>query len=296
MELVAHKLVVPQSCKEVTVVPLGDIQWAGRKEQIAYTQLQEFIAEAVERKAWFLGMGDYVDFLSPSNRQRLLQAGLYDTAQGVVEDKAQDLAQELYEDILAPTKGRWLGMLEGHHWAHLESGETTDQYLCKRLGSRFLGTSAYVGLMFPTHFGTRGVTIWAHHGEGGGQTVAAPVSKLEGMANYWDADVMVVAHMSKKASGQIQRCYPVWNSKLPTVRYKTIHLVGAGAWLKGYAERSRHGNTPRGGYVEKRMLKPVALGSSFIRVKPKMRSDYSANGFRSNKPERFWEPEIRVET
>lgn len=295
MELVAHKLQVPKDCREVIVAPLGDIQWAGRKEHLAYSQLQEYIAEAVERKAWFIGMGDYLDFASPSNRVRLSNANLYDTAQQVIDDKARALADELYADLLRPTAGRWLGLLEGHHWTHLLTGETTDQYLCQKLRAPFLGTSAYVGLIFRKPDGsTAAVTIWAHHGAGGGQSVAAPVQKLEGMANYWEADVMIVAHMTKKASGEIQRCYPVWGGRMPTIRYKTIHLVGAGGWLKGYAERSAQGRTPRGGYVEQRMLRPVALGSSFIRIRSKVRREDRRR--RGGHDCRYWEPEIRVET
>jgi hypothetical protein len=297
MELVAHKLQVPTGTQEIVIAPLGDIQWAGHKEHIAYSALQEYIAEALERKAWFIGMGDYVDFASPSNRQRLRNANLYDTAEQVIDDKARSLVDELYAEILAPTAGRWLGLLEGHHWTHLLTGDTTDQYLCSKLRAPFLGTCAYIGLVFKTTNGSRTVTIWVHHGEGGGQAAAAPVQKLEGMANYWEADVMIIGHMTKKANTQVQRCYSVMASRIPTVRYKTIHLVGAGGWLKGYAERTRQGHTPRGGYVEKRMMRPVALGSSFIRISPKLRHDWMGQPRgKGASPERHWEPQIRVET
>jgi hypothetical protein len=293
MELVAHKLHVPADCKEIVVAPLGDIQWAGRREHIAYRQLQEHIAEAVERKAWFIGMGDYVDFASPSNRQRLRAAALYDTAEQVISDKARDLTDELYEELLKPTRGRWLGLLEGHHWAHLLTGETTDQHLAGKLRAPFLGTSAYVGLAFSTTSGTRTVTIWAHHGAGGGQKIHAPVLKLENLATSWDADIMLIAHMTKRAAGVLQRCYPVWGTGTPTIRYREIHLVGCGGWLKGYEERARQGTTPRGGYVEQKMLTPVALGAPFVRIKPYLRSDdqHGKGGGHA----RHWEPIIRVE-
>ena len=293
MELVAHKLQVPKGTEEIVIAPLGDIQWAGHKDHIAYSALQEYIAEAVERKAWFIGMGDYVDFASPSYRMRLANANLYDTAQQVIDDKARALCDELYAEVLTPTAGRWLGMLEGHHWTHLLTGETTDQYLCQKLRAPFLGTSAYVGLVFPTHNGPRTVTLWAHHGAGGGQKVHAPILKLENLACSWEADLMLVAHMTKRATGVIQRCYPVWSGRHPTIRYREIHLVGCGGWMKGYAERSRQGKTPRGGYVEQKMLTPVALGAPFIRIRPRLRHDKAGGG---PSPERHWEPEIRVET
>ena len=294
MELVAHKLQVPKAMEEIVIAPLGDIQWAGRREHIAYSALQEYIAEAVERKAWFIGMGDYLDFASPSNRMRMANANLYDTAQQVIDDKARSLADELYAEVLKPTEGRWLGMLEGHHWTHLLTGETTDQYLCQKLKAPFLGTSAYVGLMFQTRVGVRSVTIWAHHGAGGGQKVHAPILKLENLACSWEADLMLIAHMTKRATGVIQRCYPVWGGKAPSVRYREMHLVGCGGWLLGYPEFSKQGKTPRGGYVEQKMLTPVALGAPFVRIRSRIRrEDRHKSGGQDLSS---WEPEIRVET
>lgn len=296
MELLAHKLSVPAHTKEVLIAPVGDIQWAGRREHLAYAALQDYLAEAMDRNAWFIGMGDYVDFASPSNRQRLASANLYDTAQQVIDDKARALVDELYAEVLKPTAGRWLGLLEGHHWTPLLTGETTDQYLAQKLRAPFLGTSAFVGLMFPDVRGNnvQSVTLWAHHGAGGGQKVHAPILKLENLACSWDADIMLIAHMTKRATGVIQRCYPVWHSRTPAIRHREIHLVGCGGWMKGYAEGSRQGSTPRGGYVEQKMLTPVALGAPFVRIRPKIRR--VDRRYAGGKDERFWEPEIRVET
>jgi hypothetical protein len=120
------------------------------------------------------------------------------------------------------------------------------------------------------------------------------VLKLENMAASFDADLMLVGHMTKRATGVIQRCYPVWASREPVIRHKEIHLVGCGGWLKGYAERAHQGGTPRGGYVEQKMLTPVALGAPFVRIRPKLR--HARPHGRQTVPQRFWEPEIRVET
>lgn len=295
MEIVCHKIAIPKGQTEIIVAPLGDIQFAGVKEELAWNRLLRFRDEALERGAWFLGTGDMTDFMSPSNRARYEAAGLYDTAKRVINDKARELCDVLLDELLAPTKGRWLGMVEGHHYAHLVTGETTDQYLCAKLHAPFLGTSAYVGLSFDTPVGNRTVTLWVHHGEGGGQSCAAPVNKLEGLANAWEGvDVMLVGHMSKKASASIQRQYPVWGGRKPTSRDREVHLVGVGGWLKGWQPGSRQGNTPRGNYVEKRMLKPVAIGSPFIRIRAGIRREDMLQ--KGGMDERFWEPEIRVET
>jgi hypothetical protein len=308
MELVARKILMPQGSQTVVLAPLGDIQWAGRKEQIAHQRLKDHIARATDLGAWWIGMGDYIDYMSPGNRQRTAAANLYDTAQTVQMDKAKALVDELYEEYLKPLTGRVLGLLEGHHFYTLETGETTDQYLCSLLKAPFLGTSAILGLAFPTHCGVRMVEIWCHHGVGGGQKAHAPIMKLENAAAYWQADIFLIGHMSKRGSAPIQRTRAVWNvpGGIPVLRDQEIHLVGTGAWLKGYPERSRVGKTPRGGYVEQKMLNPVSLGAPLIYVTPKTYHEQTGRMKRTVKGHRvsdtmgrlarYWIPEIRVET
>ena len=149
MELVTHTFTGKLRDHEpIAIAPIGDIQWAGMKGPTAKDHLKRHIDHCMELKALFVGLGDYIDFLSPSNRQRLKSAALYETAEDVIDDKAMELVWELYEKFLKPTKGRWLGMLEGHHFTQLKTGETTDQRLCQLLDAKFLGSSAYIRLQF----------------------------------------------------------------------------------------------------------------------------------------------------
>lgn len=298
MELVIRRITLP-SKDTLIVAPLGDIQWAGRREQIAHQMLKDHIAHVLDRGGWFFGMGDYIDFSSPSNRQRLKAAALYDTAEMVIADKARELTDELYEEYLSDTKGRWIGLLEGHHWSQLMTGQTTDQYLADKLQCPFLGTSAYVGLQWDLGtYGHRIITLWAHHGAGGGQKTHAPLLKLENLLPYWDADIFLIGHMTKQAAAPVSRVFPVWTSKVPVLRDRKVYLVGTGGWLKGYEERSRHGTTPRGGYVEAKMLNPVQLGAPIVTIRPKIISPSTrirSAHERRDVRERIWTPEIKVE-
>lgn len=271
MEIVSYRKVGP-----ITLAPIGDIQWFGHKSAVAWDALQQHIEAAMAREAWFIGMGDYVDFLSPSNRRRLDNANLYDTASRVVNDKAEELTRQLYDQLLKPTTGRWLGLLEGHHYAQLQTGKTTDQLLCELLRTTFLGTSAYISLTLSPSPGSRALLrylIWLHHGQGGGSKAHAPLLKLENLTPYWEGDLFLVGHMSKMGAVPINRVHPVFSEKgtMPNrLSHRKIYLVGTGSWAKGYEEQSRQGNTPRGGYVETGMMNPVALGAPFITVVPRM--------------------------
>lgn len=273
MELVRYEF----PWKPLVVAPLGDIQWNGDPHEIAFDHLRRHIDTAMEKGAWFLGMGDYIDFMSPSNRTRLVGADLYDGPVKAIDDKAMDLTTTLYERLLKPTKGRWLGLLEGHHFAQLQAGDTTDMRLCQMLGAPFLGTSAYVCLSLqvqprpsPQSGGSAcAVYLWCHHGQGAGRA-HAPILKLENLTPYWDADVFLMGHQTKMATAPIDRCYPVFKGRnAGRLKHRKIYLVGTGGWSKGYIEGAKHGQVPRGGYVERKMLNPVSLGAPFIYITPK---------------------------
>ena len=277
MELVSY--IIPTKLGEThTILPLGDIQYTGKNGSTAFRLLQEAIEYGQRHKAWYLGQGDYIDYASPSNRQRLEAAALYDTAKQVHDDTAIRLVDELYKDYLQPTTGRWLGMLEGHHWAKLESGGTSDQYLCGLTKTRFLGTCAYVGLTFvdrdnPNKRYGR-VNIWTHHGTGSGPSAAAPVAKIENSVYAeWEADIYIIGHMTKIAAAPKNRVYPIWEGTAHLSHRKKL-LVGSGGFSKAYEENSKQGTVPRGGYVEQGMMKPAVLGCPIIRITPFLERTY----------------------
>lgn len=275
MELAHYKM----PWAPLVVAPLGDIQWNGDANEIALDALKRHIAAAVAKNAWFIGLGDYIDFASPSNRAKLAAADLYDGPLKTLDDVAHRLVDEVY-DILKPTKGRWLGLLEGHHFYQFRSGMTTDMKLAEMLGTKFLGTSAYVALSFAKHHETHGTTvtsyIWAHHGRGSGKA-HAPIMKLENLAPYWDADVFLIGHMTKLATAPLNRIYPSFVGKIGKLRHKRISLVGTGGWSKGYMEGATQGAVPRGGYVERGMMNPVCLGAPLIYFMPHRTSNKHAN-------------------
>jgi hypothetical protein len=233
------------------------------------------------------------DFLSPSNRQRLRAAALYDNAEDVIDDKALDLALELYQDFLKPTKGRWIGMLHGHHYAMLKTGETTDQRLCQLLNTRFLGTSAFIRLLFRIGTSRYPVTLWAHHGCGGGMTPGAPLNKLQNVALGFDADIYIMGHTTKSPAAPIERIRPRWYGRgAPDLVHKRVLLVNSGGFAKGHARGSMQGRVPMGSYAEIGMMPPSALGAPIIRIEPRIKD--VGDHAQSNR-ERTWDPRLTVE-
>jgi hypothetical protein len=288
LELVSHSIPAKVG-QEILVLPVGDIQWSGRDSEVAMGMLKRHIEWGVEKGAYFLGMGDYIDFMSPSNRQRLAQSALYDTAIKSIDDKARSLVEDLYLKALKPSRGRWLGLLEGHHYHEYRDGTTSDQDLAERLDAPFLGSCAFVRLMLQMTKTRRApVTIWCHHGVGGGVTLGAPLNKLERLLVSWEADIYLIGHHHKKVAGPIDRIEPVWNGnrKDASVVHRTKIIACTGGFLKGYAPGECQGKVPRGGYVEQKMLNPVALGGVLVKIKPRWANASENSG---------WVPDLGVE-
>ncbi len=279
--LTTHKV---ENGKPFYIAPICDLQYTGKNGSLASDLFREYLSEASLLNAHYIGLGDYIDFMSPSNRSRMAQAALYDTAASVIEEKSKELIQDLFIDYLYHTHGKWLGLLHGHHWSMVSATQTSDQWLAERLGCPYLGTSAYVALDFVSDDSSdrKGrVVLWIHHGTGNGRA-AAPVNKLERVATYWDADVYVIGHMSKLASAAIERIYPVNGEDGLELRHRKSLLVGAGSWSRAYMKGHTKGGRPHGCYVEEAMMDPAHLGGAFIKIVPRWVA-------------RRWDPIIRVE-
>jgi hypothetical protein len=288
VELVSH--VIPARVdQEILVMPIGDIQWSGRDSEVALGMLRRHVEWGAERGAYFLGMGDYIDFMSPSNRARFASAALYDTALKTVDDKARSLVEDLWLKALLPSRGRWLGLLEGHHFHEYRDGTTTDQDLAARLDAPFLGSCAFVRLVLQRTKTQRGnVIVWCHHGVGGGVTLGASLNQLERLLASWEADIYLIGHHHKKVAGPIDRVEAAWNGSRgkPGLVHRTKIIACTGGFLKGYAVGERDGRVPRGGYVEQKMLSPVALGGILVKIRPRWADGNRGTG---------WTPDLNVE-
>jgi len=247
-------------------------------------RLKSAIEYGLERDALFIGMGDYLDFGSPSNRSKLralvADGTLYDSSAELLDMGADILYDDLWE-VLEPTKGRWLGLLSGHHYWDYQDGTSSDTRLAKALGCAYLGTSAMVQVRMaaPGGFSKSGrpitrhasFVIWAHHGRAGGKLLSAPLNQLEGVTSAFDADVYLVGHHHKTVNGKIARLEAKFGSRgNHRLVARDQVLACTGSFLKGYLQGNHRGGRPQGTYVEQGMMKPVSLGIVEIVAHPKL--------------------------
>lgn len=272
---VVHTKKIPWG--SVPVVPVGDLQIQPNRELFDEKRFRRMLEWGIANDAYYLGMGDYVDFASPSNRAAIkglvASGGLYDSAIDSIEAAAEEHL-DWVKELLEPTRGRWLGLLEGHHFMEFSDGTTSDMRLANFLGCRFLGTSAYVNVEFETeaqHKKNPSIRIWCHHGRSAGKPLAAPLNQLEQVVKGFDADVYVLGHHHKSVAGKMSRIYPVFTkSGKNRLEHREMIIACTGSFLKGWAENQSRAGRPTSTYAEKGMMNPLALGHIVIWARPRL--------------------------
>ncbi len=254
--------------KESLIMPVGDVQLGVPACDV--DRFKRHIEWGMEHDALFLGMGDYVDIASPSNRKALKSIKLYDTVLSAVEEKANKDVEDFLA-VVKGTEGRWLGLLEGHHYVEFVDGTTTDTRIAQALGTVFLGNCAFVRLSFMYTDSQKAssvtATIWCHHGAGGGARAGSPLNKLEPLVVGFDADAYLIGHQHKKVAAPLDQIY-MTKSKMPRLAHRTKLIACTGSFLKGYLQNSQSSGRPGGTYVERAMLTPVALGGIIVKLRP----------------------------
>lgn len=260
--------------KPIKIMPIGDIQYSGPNGGGDLDLLRRYINWGLDNDCYWIGMGDYIDFVSPSNRSKLRSSQLYDSALDVIDQAAAKLNDDLL-DVLSPTKGRWLGMLQGHHYHEFQNGITSDEILCQALNTTFLGDCCMVRLTFRDSNKHRiACTIWAHHGAGSASTPGAAMNKLDVISRGFDADIFLMAHVHQ-VGVHAHNIVGMSNHEKPRLVDRTVTKVLTGSFMRGYMEGNTVGGRSQGSYVEKKILRPNTLGAVVITIAPVF-------GYRSN--------------
>jgi len=241
-------------------MPVGDVHYGA--SDFPKRHFVEHIQWGVDRGAYFVGMGDYLDFTSDS--QRKILGSLRESTKVQLDDLARMRADELVA-LMAVSKGRWLGLLTGNHSWLFQDGTNVEQYICKQLGCDYLGDMALIRIVAtpPMKNHPEADTILlVHHGVGGGTTIAGQLAKPEQALKWSQADMVLMGHCHAKIVGSTDRIFVTPDGK---TSHRTTLTARTGAFLKAYAGHAPKGlDEPAylssGSYVEKKAMMPSSIG------------------------------------
>ncbi len=243
---------------EVIIAPVGDLQLGARGADL--DKFKRHIDWCMKHDAYMIGMGDFVDVVSPSGQKKLAVADFYESVMDVLTEAAYKKLMVLL-DVLKGTEGRWLGFHDGHHkWLFGTTKEgkkqTTDSLLAEALVAPFLDWSAVTTLTFKKSKLT--AQIHSTHGNASSVTMAGPLTKMEQRAvSFPDVDIFLEGHCARKVGyprdGLVRR-----KGKMASRR--RIYCT-TGGFCRGYLE----GSTT---YVEQALMRPLNMGAPLIFVRP----------------------------
>lgn len=185
----------------------------------------------------FLGMGDYLDSFSTSERAILYNAGLHDSTIERNEAEAKGRVAAFLKDI-EYMRGNIIGFLGGNHYVMFENGTTGDQLMAERMKCSYLGSCSFIRLSFVFKHGeySRAVCadIFAHHGRGGGTTVSGSLMAVERLSKIAQADITLMGHNHKRGAIPLDDRLCLDGCKELYLRSRKSFIGRTGAFLKAY--------------------------------------------------------------
>jgi hypothetical protein len=243
-------------------VPIGDIHFGSSDHE--GNRFQRFInwvkyRETKGEQTYLLGMGDYIEMPSPSERASLRSAkggyGLHETTLEDLDSFYLDKCDKFLE-IVKPINKCFLGTLIGHHWYTFSplskyAGKSTDEYLSERLGCVFFGQIAYLSLRFPQVKNQTPIIVLAHHGMGSSRSDGAKLMKRERMMKIAHANIYLMGHDDSKFIFSNK----IFNTTGKTLVEDKVFYCGTGSFQRGYTPGIVYG-----GYAEQMLFSPHDTG------------------------------------
>lgn len=264
------------SCKNhvpIKLMPFGDVHYDS--PGFCEEKWREFCARAKSTGAYLLGMGDYMDAFSTSERTILGNPALHESTTQRQEKEAKRRIDHVADDLSFAT-GRIIGLLGGNHFCRFRDGTTSDQYLAGLLGCDYLGACAAIRLELQisrdSHH-SKTVDIFAHHGTGGGgRTTGGKFHNVEHMSRVCRADIYLMG--DNHARGCVPTGDTLEIAQKPQrgtyeIRARQTWLGRTGSFLRSYM-------TDIESYVVDRCLQPSSLG--WIEFDLTMHRKQSSNG------------------
>jgi hypothetical protein len=249
----------------IYIIPFGDVHRYSRNCSVE--QWLEFLDWAKhEKNIYFLGMGDYDDFMSESERKSLIIATQewHDDSVEDMNDMILDKIEKFYHEIKF-MKGHLIGLVEGNHYSILKSGISSTQKLCEMLNCKYLGVNAFVRIVFrymKSPKVTHSIDVFAHHGRGAARSGGASIAQVEEMAKYAFANLYLMGHDHKRTVTAGIPLLKLSDGNKIKVKEHERRFIRTGSFLRSYDVGKRN-------YVVLKALPPSSLGVVKVMAIPK---------------------------
>jgi predicted phosphodiesterase len=261
-----HEYTIPvkELNKPIYLYPLGDIHKFAPLHSAE--RWEETLSKARDRggDAYLIGMGDYLDFMSSSERSAYIKSEFHDSSVQRIERMVDEDTRAFASD-LSFFDNRIIGLIGGNHDFTFARGENSTQTLCRLLNTKYLGVVACIRLKFAYENHVAHIDVYAHHGKGAARLLGGSLNRLCQVAESFDCDLFLMGHDHKDPAGKNPRMKlseAVGNLALVE---RTQLFVRTGSFLRGYIDGEAS-------YVADAAMNPSYIGAtevSFIPSRPR---------------------------
>jgi hypothetical protein len=261
MRVITKRISYPSRSDQFNVVGIGDMHLGSIGfDEKHLLEIVEWIRNS--RNTYWIGMGDYCECINPTDKR----FDPYSVNQSYNIRSLSKLITTQVEDataILRPIKKKCLGLVTGNHeeTVRLKFNNDIGYFIAKELEVENLGFDGWIRLCFDrAKTGHRTCyKIYVTHGHCGAGKSGAKVNKLEDIAGFMDADIIMMGHGHKKVVAP-----PVLKIGLDDrgcVTSRKQIAVMTGSFLRTYVEEATT-------YGEKACYSPCDLGVVKITLRP----------------------------
>jgi|TARA_R110000824_G_scaffold188467_3_gene369812 predicted phosphodiesterase len=248
-----HKYIINVKSLNDTIylVPFGDIHYGA--PLCATEKYQQFMDWGKGNpNVYYLGMGDYTDLASASERERL-KSGLHDSTVDTLELMYMGLLEK-FALTMEHTRGNLIGLIEGNHHYRFMDGTTSTNRLCNMMDTTYLGCTSFIRLVLKLNTMETSIDLFVNHGQGGSARLAGgSMNRVQYMAEMADADIYLMGHDHKRGVLPDTRLYLQDRKGALTVKERQVMYARTGSFLKCYV-------SGKGSYIVDTAKKPADLG------------------------------------
>lgn len=212
-------------------------------------------------KTYYIGLGDYHDFMSASEEKHAKSGKLHETTiekfDMMVEQENRAFCQEIKQ-----MRGKLIGLVDGNHNWTLSNGKTSTMDLAERMESEYLGWLSH--LTIRVKLKNRGPSSAIHavlcHGKAGGKTFGVTINQVGDLKSVFPiADIYCMGHDHQRGAWPVSVLYPTNGGGGTKLKQKRQFLCRSGSFKKSY--------TPdKSEYEAGRLLRPADLGALKLRI------------------------------
>ena len=247
----------------ITIIPFGDVHFGS--PLCAATEFRRHVDYGADNpNAYYIGMGDYQDLASATDRAYLTKV-LRESSRESLEDLYKTLCDDFAKEISFMT-GRIIGLVEGNHYAEFMDGSTSTMRLCDKLKTTYLGVMTIVRIQFfdvkrPNVFVS--MDLCAHHGKSAARLLGSSLNTVQQLAEGVEADIYLMGHDHKRGCVPGSTIRLVANRKAHSVevRERRQLFCRTGSFLKGMVDG-------HASYIADMALRPVDLGGIRLEITP----------------------------